>query len=135
MTDDHLLRDFESLALQPGTFGHPEHVRVAFAYLRRHGLWDALGRVRDGLRAFATAAGAPEKYHETVTCALVFLIHERMADGPDLTRWDDFAAANPDLLEWKDGPFFARYPGEVMASPVARRTFVLPPAPAGVTAP
>lgn len=126
MTDQELLVAFEQRTIRPGAFHHAEHVRVAFAYLQRYDLFEALARYRDGLRRFAVHAGAPEKYHETVTCALVVLIHERMAASPEYSQWEDFAAANPDLLDWKDGVFFDYYDRSVLDSPVARRTFVLP---------
>ena len=135
MTDRQLLHAFESTDLEPGTFGHTDHVRVAFAYLLGHDLWTALAKIREGLRRFASAAGAPGKYHETVTCALVFMIHERMTSQPEVRLWEDFAAANPDLLRWEDGPFFHLYPPDVLGSEVARRTFLLPPAAVAAVAP
>jgi len=135
MSDDELIRDFEALRLAPGQFGHRAHVRLAFAYLQRYDLLEALRRCRDGLRRFARAAGAPDKYHETVTFGLVILIHERMARAPGPQDWDGFAAANPDLLAWPDGALFDYYPPEILDSELARRTFVLPgPVAAGVSA-
>ena len=98
MTDQELLEAFERRTIRPGAFHHAEHVRVAFAYLQRYDLFESLTRYRDGLRRLAAHAGAPEKYHETVTCA----------------------------LDWKDGVFFDYYDRSVLDSPVARRTFVLP---------
>jgi hypothetical protein len=101
MTDEELLAAFEAVELPPGSFHHAEHVRVAFALLRRYDLIESLARYRRGLRAFATSAGVPGKYHETVTCALVILIHERMAAGPEGDE-------------------------SILRSATARRTFVLP---------
>ncbi len=123
--EDRLVDAVESFRVEPGSFDHPAHVRLAFAYLRRHDLFEALARCRRALSELARHLGADGKYHETVTCALVFLIHERMeAMGP--VGWEAFAAANPDLLRWKDGAFFDYYPDAVLGSELARRTFVLP---------
>lgn len=126
MTEDELLQRFEAQRLPATSFSHEAHVRVAFAYLHRYELFESIARYRKGLRDFATRAGVPEKYHETVTCALMILIHERMVDRDPDESWEDFSAANPDLLRWLDGPFFDYYDESVLRSPAARRTFVLP---------
>lgn len=126
VTDEQLIAAFEDRTFKAGTFRHAEHVRVAFAYLKRHDLFDTIVRYRDGLKRLAAWAGFPEKYHETVTCALVVLINERMVASPHLQSWEAFAAANPDLLRWKDGAFFDYYEASVLDSPAARSTFILP---------
>lgn len=127
MSDSDFLRDFEAVAIAPGSFHHEDHVRMAFLYLQRHDLFDALSRVRVGLKRLVERFGAHDKYHETVTCALVLVIHERMEQRPtESTSWPNFAASNPDLLAWKDGPFFDYYDAAVLTSDLAKRTFVLP---------
>jgi hypothetical protein len=127
LTDDELVRSFEALTLDPQRFAHVDHVRLAFVYLREHGLLETLRRYSDGLKRFATHLGAPDKYHETVTWALIVLVHERMASGRSgAAEWPSFAAENPDLLRWRDGVFFERYGPEILESELARRTFVLP---------
>jgi hypothetical protein len=125
-TDEQLVRAFETLTLEPSRFGHAEHVRVAFAMLREHGLLDTLRRYSDGLRRFTARHGAADRYHETVTWGLVVLIHERLAlAAPDID-WPSFALGNPDLLRFRDGAFFDYYGPEILTSELARRTFVLP---------
>ena len=126
MTEDELIRQFEGLTLDPNGFHHAEHVRLAFAYLQRHELFAALALYRAGLKGLAAHHRAPRKYHETVTCGLLVLIHERMATRPGCETWDGFVAANPDVLRWLDGAFFDYYPQEVLKSELARTTFVLP---------
>jgi hypothetical protein len=126
MTDEQLIAGFETLDLASGSFHHADHVRLAFAYLRRYDLFESMSRYRVGLKRFATHAGAPGKYHETVTCALLLLIHERMAADSSPDDWAAFALANPDLLEWKGGAFFDYYDVDVLESDLARETFVLP---------
>ena len=126
MTDEQLIAAFENRTFKADTFHHAEHVRVAFLYLRRYDLIETLSRYRDGLKRLAAWAGFPQKYHETVTCALVVLINERMVESPHLERWDDFAAANPDVLAWKGGIFFDYYEERVLDCPLARSTFILP---------
>jgi len=51
MTDDELIEGFEGARL--GTFHHTDHVRVAWIYLRRLGLYRALAAVSEGLMRLA----------------------------------------------------------------------------------
>ena len=125
MSNTDLIDAIEDLTLDPDSFGHVEHVRLGHAYLRHFGLVGSLDRVPRALRRFAEHAGAPDKYHETITCALLVLIHERMAGNPD-QEWPAFAASNPDLLEWREGAFFRYYGEDVLESDLAREIFVLP---------
>lgn len=106
-------------------FHHPDHIRVAFAYLKTMPLLEALGRFTAALRRFAAAQGKPQLYHETITWAFLFIIHERMQRTPG-AGWDEFIAANDDLLRWKPSVLDAYYPSEVLKSELARRVFVLP---------
>src|SRR5690606_28453140 len=123
MTDEELVRGFEAASLPPGAFGHAEHVRVAWWYLRRHPWSDALARIRGGLQRFAAAAGRPERYHETITVMYARLIAERLAvdDGGD---WNAFAARNPDLFE--RGLLERYYRWETLVSEDARVGWVAP---------
>ncbi|HEX2060718.1 MAG TPA: hypothetical protein VHK90_08250 [Thermoanaerobaculia bacterium] len=122
MDDRDLLTALENCTLPPAEFSHRNHVRAAWAYLREHPVLDALPRFVTTLKRYATSLGAAAKYHETITFAFIFLIHERMQTQQHET-FDAFAAANPDLFE----NVLARYyPREILASPLARQTFVLP---------
>jgi hypothetical protein len=87
-------------------------------------------RFSEALRNFAAHNGKPERYHETVTWAFLFLIREQMTrarlqNGHDPT-WDDFAATNPDLLNWENNILKKYYSEEILASELARTTFLLP---------
>jgi hypothetical protein len=126
LDDAVLMHAFESLTLDPDHFTHPDHVRLAFAYLQKVGLLETLRLYREGLQRFTMHHGVPERYHETVTWALIILIHERLAAHPHPVDWSTFSAAHPDLVRWKEGVFFEYYPPDVLESPLARRTFVLP---------
>lgn len=126
MTEPELLLAFESCALPSGEFHHREHVQVAWAYLERHSLLDALVRFRDGLRRFAAHHGATGLYHETITLAYFFLIAERRERMPAGHDWAQFVAANTDLLRWKGGVLTRYYRDETLGSELARRVFVLP---------
>jgi hypothetical protein len=79
MHNDDLIAAFESRTLKPEAFPHREHVRVAWILLQQHPLPEAAARFCSGLRALASSAGKPERYHETVTWAYLLLINDRIA--------------------------------------------------------
>jgi hypothetical protein len=129
MDDREFAAAFEACTLEP--FRHADHVRIAWIYLREGALLDALHRFVEGLRRYAASRGASGLYHETITWAFLFLIHERMQRTPadDGTNgFPEFAAANQDLLRWKPSVLDRYYRAETLQSELARRTFVLPDA-------
>ena len=125
LDDDALLEGFEKGTIPARDFHHAEHVRVAWMYLRRYPLPDALARFIGSLKRFAAAHGLPGLYHETITIAFVLVIAERL-DGTSQLSWSDFAAKNPDLLTWKPSILASYYTEETLASERARRSFVMP---------
>lgn len=137
-TCDALIAALEDLSLPPAAFTHRAHVQAGFAYLRRNGFAGALAAMATAIRRFAAHHGKAALYHETVTVAFLTLIHARMAEdllarnGNDLGAeldpsdldWDSFAANHPDLF---GGDLLARYYDKAtLASPLAKRCFVLP---------
>jgi hypothetical protein len=142
MTDAELVGRFEALQIAPRDFGHPEHVRLAFAMLAELGdFGEAAVRYRRALRAFAAHVGAAGKYHETLTWAYLALVHERMYElyrERGIANLDDRAARQsltsfdllarfPDLLDHKAGALARYYDVKaIAASATARAVFVLP---------
>ncbi|MDX1396855.1 MAG: hypothetical protein R3195_20945 [Gemmatimonadota bacterium] len=126
MTDDEFVAAFEGGMLTEDAFRHADHVRLAWVYLNRMPLLDAIRVYTVGLRRFAEASGAPGKYHETVTWAFLVLVNERLRDGGAGLTWPEFAARNPDLLRFRDGALFERYDPSILDSDLARKVFVLP---------
>ena len=117
---------FEDCALEPGSFRHQDHVRLAWLYLTRYPVTEAIERYVAGLKRFASAAGAPEKYHETITWAYLLLTHERMGRMTGDHTWHEFAEANEDLLDWSNTVLDLYYTKETLGSSLARKVFVLP---------
>ena len=121
-----LVRDLEACALAPGTFHHEQHVRVAWAMLAEEGLTGTLARFPRALRRFAAHVGAHGLYHETVTWAFLFLIHERRQRLPERHGWQHFARHNAELLAGYRATLARYYSPERLDSPLARVAFVMP---------
>jgi hypothetical protein len=129
MLDDALFAAFLDCTLPPAQLGHPEHVRLAYLFLRRHpDFGDAAVAFRSALRRYVTAVGAADRYHETLTWAYLALIAERIErDGQGIADSHQFIARWPELIDHRAGALAAVYDvAEVTASPLARRVFVLP---------
>ena len=125
MTDEQFIASLEDCTLDNAAFHHADHVRMAFLYLQRHPVIEALQRFSAALARFAASRGKPERYHETITWAFLLLIHERMARGGE-QGWAEFSASNVDLLDWNGNILKKYYCEETLASDLARTTFVFP---------
>jgi hypothetical protein len=117
---------FESGSIAPESFHHADHVRLAFCYLRLYSPLQALEKFCAGLKGFAQSHGKTNLYHETITWAYLLLINERMHRAGRDQSWEEFAAANPDLLTWKNGLLNRYYTETTLQSELARRVFVFP---------
>jgi hypothetical protein len=125
MPPTDLFDRFVDTTLPADQFHHEQHVQVAWLFVRRHGMPAALGEFSAAIKRFADAKGATGLYHETITWAFLLIIAEREARTPSET-WEAFAAANADLLTWKPSILNRYYSRELLASDLARRTFVMP---------
>jgi hypothetical protein len=92
---DTLLAEVMSTA---DRFGHREHIHLTWLAVRRYGTAAAIALVSDGIRRTARYAGAPQKYHATVSRAWVELVGFHVATEPDGT-FDTFVGNNPALLD------------------------------------
>ncbi|HZX28884.1 MAG TPA: hypothetical protein VFF16_17555 [Telluria sp.] len=126
MHDDAFLAGVEAGTLDPARFDHGAHVRLACLYLERWPPAEAAARCCATIARFAAGAGAPAKFHWTVTEALVHLL----AAGRRAAVLADARAC-----------LARHYSAAVLASPAARAGFVapdlapLPPPGAGAAGP
>jgi hypothetical protein len=83
---------------QATRFGHRQHIHVAWLAVRRYGTDEATTLVAEGIKKTARYAGAPQKYHETISRAWILLVAHHITGDPV----DDFAAfadRHPQLLD------------------------------------
>jgi hypothetical protein len=123
MTTHPLVQSFEQSTIDPTTFNHREHLRVAWHYLQDLPLEDALARYVHHLRKLVAALGVPHKFHRTMTWAYLVLLDEAMQRSPG-AGFDELLSRNPALLD--PGALLAHYEREQLDSPEARARFVLP---------
>lgn len=124
MSDDAFVTAFETCELPGEMFRHPEHVRLTFIYLRRHGFDGARMRISEGIRRYALHNGAAQKYHETITIAWLRIVQDAMAKISDGAGFEDMLTAFPELLN--KGALLEFYSSELLATDRARVAFVEP---------
>lgn len=110
--------------MAPATrFGHREHVHLTWLAVHRYGTRAAVGLVSDGIRRTATYAGAPQKYHATMSRAWVEIVGHYAAASPDIP-FDEFVDRYPELL---DKRLLSRhYRSSTLASAAAKTGWVEP---------
>ena len=124
MSDDDFLSSFHALRLAPADFGHLGHLRLAWLHLQRASLNSAVASVCGGIRAYAAHHGAPDKFHWTVTEALMRLMHAHGA-GEQGLDWAAFLARTPALRDTR-ALLAQHYSDALLATPQARAAFVAP---------
>ncbi len=122
-TDQSLLEAFETYTIDAKSFGHRDHLRVAFMMLEKYDFLEATYRYSRTIQKLANAAGAPAKFNTTITIAFMGMIAERMADKECGTA-DDFLDSNPDLITSKT--LRNHYSESRINSDLARTAFLLP---------
>jgi hypothetical protein len=124
MTNSDLIERFERQAWV-GEFHHADHIRLAYAYLSQYPLLEAIERFTSALKRYASGQGKSGLYHETISFAYLFLIHERMARTGEQT-WNEFAASHPDLFAPNNGILARYYRDTTLESDFSRSVFLFP---------
>jgi hypothetical protein len=122
--DDAFVDAFEHVAFAPSKFRHRDHVRIAWAYVKRVGVSEAETRVCIGIRGLARAAGAEPRFHETLTRGWVRAVAHFEAHNDHASSFDEFVERWPQLL--RRALLLAHYRAETLARPDARARWVAP---------
>lgn len=99
LADDQFIAAMEELRVASVNFHHRDHIRLAWAYLRKGNPALAAERLAICIRRFATHNGAPRKYHHTLTLVWVGIVAAAMRLTPALESFEPFAAAHPFLFD------------------------------------
>ena len=114
--DEEFLRLVATGAIE--RFGHREHLRLALLSARASTTADDVtARCRAGIRAVASAKGAPGMYHETITAAWAAIMLDAAGALPEAS-FEELLARRPALAE--PGYLARFYSAELLASERAR---------------
>jgi len=139
LSDREFMTLFENQSLPPEYFAHKGHIRLAWLYLQRYPLELAINKVEQGIKAYAGALGAVDKFHCTITRALVCIMAQRLAVSKPgqqaqtsvparekTPSWQAFISDNQDLLLDAFGVLQQYYSKALLTSEQARKQFVQP---------
>lgn len=98
MTDDDFLAAVARQGFAAHEFRHPDHLRLAYLAVRRHGAVTAETVVGDAIRALAHAHGHAAKYNDTLSRAWVRVVALAMSRHRGAS-FEDLLSAHPQLLD------------------------------------
>ncbi len=110
----------------PEQFCHEEHVRLAWYYLTRWPLPEAADRFDRDFDRFIEQAGARDKYHCTITFALLQLIFSHLDTEETRSDWNAFKADATPLFSDAIGLLMRHFSRDRLFSEEARLTWVDP---------
>lgn len=125
LSDEEFLLSFRDCTLPPEEFGHLGHVRVGWLYLTTLPTEAAIQQLSNDIRRYATHLGAEQKFHRTITEALMRLMASHLPAERDLT-WQQFVARNPVIVDDARGLLLRLYSEERLASAQARTAYLSP---------
>ncbi|MDC0707656.1 hypothetical protein POL68_04170 [Stigmatella sp. ncwal1] len=124
LSDTEFLAAIEAATYPGDQFGHRGHLRLGWVCLRAHGFDAGLERIRTLVRTYATALGAAEKFHETMTRAWAERMQVALDETPGPDSFEAFLSMHPELL---DSKLLGRhYRKETLESPRAKAGWVPP---------
>lgn len=75
LTESEFIFQFENCSLDPSTFDHEAHLRLAWIQIEKFGLEQAIINIQTQLLNFVKHVGAQEKYHQTLTIAAIEIVN------------------------------------------------------------
>lgn len=125
MTDDQFLASLADGSLPPSQFGHLGHIRLGWICLQRHGAGPATELACATIAAYASHLGAADKFHRTMTEAMMRLLAAAGAGDRSLA-WPQFAASIAELTQDARGVLARHYSPGLLAAEHARASFAAP---------
>ena len=121
MVPRDLLEGLADGSLPPAQFSHGAHVEVAWELLRQLPLEQAEQRFCTLVTDYVRNLGAEDKFHRTVSMALIRIMAARRHPQGD---WEEFRLLNEDLFRDARGQLARYYSAERLAE--GRQRFVEP---------
>ncbi|QEQ96937.1 hypothetical protein [Neptunomonas concharum] len=125
MNDLTFINAIRNKTLPPEEFGHKGHLRLAWLYLEKYPLYSAIDSICDHIQAYATALGAHDKFHRTLTVAIMNIMAHRKPRS-EYASFDEFLQSNSDLIDDMEALVAKHYSAERLSDPEARHIFLAP---------
>ncbi|MBT8063314.1 MAG: hypothetical protein HKO64_04970 [Xanthomonadales bacterium] len=125
MDHEQLLKAFLGGQLEALDFGHREHVAVGWSLLESHSFDHAVHLFSIGARDLAERAGAGDKFHVTLTRALMHLIAADRLNAP-ANSCTEYLQSRPPVLKNALAALSPYYSHACLWSKESRSTWVPP---------
>src|SRR5258708_17126709 len=99
LSDDVFLRAFEACHLDPAQFRQADHILLSWLYVHRHGARAAEALLLDGIHKMAQHAGAPQKFHYTITIAWARLVAAACCKSDSCDSFCEWIKTHPQFLD------------------------------------
>ena len=121
------LRELETATLPAERFNHQAHLYAAWAYRRQYPAPEAAARCSRAFSRYAMAKGAADKYHHTLTMALLSIAYHRAEQEPAMVEdWQAFLAGFADIAGDARMLLQDYYSDDRLEQDQARRAFIKP---------
>ena len=124
LSDEEFVEAFESCRLPGEQFHHEDHLRLAWIYLRQHGMREAEARLLSGIPRFAAHHGSPGKFHYTMTVAWLRLVAAAREPAAVHQTFSEFLGVHRTL---SDRDLLSKYYSKQLLEQEVARTGWIPP--------
>lgn len=125
ISDAEFVKQFENQTLNPDYFSHLGHLRLAWLYLQRYDLETAITTISTGLQTYAESLEVYDKFHVTITDAIMRIISKRI-EGMEEKTWQLFLEVNSDLVDDALSVLYQYFSKDRLLSDEARLSLIKP---------
>lgn len=124
-SDLEFIEQFENCILDPATFSHEAHLRLAWIHIQMFGVKQAKDNIQKQLQNFVAHVGAKDKYHETLTIASIEAVNHFMQKSIS-NNFDDFLIEFPQLTDDFKSLINSHYSFDIFNSTKAKNEYLKP---------
>ncbi|UJH68725.1 hypothetical protein [Allomuricauda sp. SCSIO 65647] len=125
LSDIEFSARFANATLRPELFTHEAHLRLAWLYIKNHGLKTAIDLVCTQIKHFAESNGAFDKFNKTLTVAAIRAVYHFMLKSESST-FHGFINEFPRLKHNFKALMAAHYGFDIYRSPKAKKEYLAP---------
>ena len=125
LTNIEFETQFKDCTLNPKSFSHEAHLRLAWIHINEYGIETAIKNIEKQLKQFVVHVGARDKYHQTVTIVAIKAVWHFMKKSKS-TSFKTFINTYPDLKTNFKELVNSHYSFDIFNSQKARKEFIQP---------
>lgn len=125
LTDTEFERQFSNGSLDPATFSHEAHLRLAWINIHKYGIDKAVENISLQLQQFVEPLGARDKYNQTVTVASIRVVYHFMLKSRAI-NFQHFISENPRLKNNFKELLSQHYDSDIFNSDQAKKEYLEP---------